>query len=74
MGHFLLGMCSWLLRTSAVFKPSLSAFRQDRNGMGAVYYILKYGNNFFVMNLPVYESLLAIIFVRLKSQKCVTPF
>ena len=45
IGHFLLGMCSWLLGTSAVFlpmlwpiiDPSLSAFGRDGIGMGAVY-------------------------------------
>ena len=28
--------------------------------------ILKYDNNFFTMNLPVYKSLVATIFLRLK--------
>ena len=50
-----------------IINPSLSAFEQDRNGMGAVYEILKYSDNFLTMNLPVFESLLAIIFLRLKS-------
>ena len=33
--------------------------------------ILKYDNNFFTMNLPVYKSLVATIFLRLKCRKCI---
>ena len=37
--------------------------------MGAVCKILNYDNHFFTMNLPVYKSLVAIIFLRLKCRK-----
>ena len=47
--------------------------RPEWNGSGLLNIKIRY-QLFFSMNLPVYESLLAIIFLSLKSKKCVTPF